>query len=416
MTFETTIYSDSGVVSSAWFVYSVQSELTETNPQRIQLKLNPGKRASVALKLHFDDQEVIPGLPIRVHWEAVDSTGRRGRSEEIPARFEDTRFDWQVMQEKNISIWWHDHPTEFGSQIFEVASTAVADQAALFQTTLDNPIRIMIYNTLDEFRVICRHRDDVMGGKAFPEYGITAQVVPITPYPWEWMREVIPHEISHLYFAQATTGMRGETPPTWLDEGIAQLNEPIDHSSLTDLVQTAAQQGDLIPLTDLMEGFDPYYGEHLDLAYAESFSAVQFLTQTHGLETLTYLFAIYRLGWSTDNTFKSVLGYDLGEFQQRWLGWLGTAMIFAPTSTPSPADFRVHSSAATKIAINKEIESTFTPTRISEARHSTQNDMMDPSNPLPKACIAFALPSVFLLALVLMIVVVRRNLDMKTRR
>jgi hypothetical protein len=399
LTFETTIYSTSGEITSAWFNYSVQKGLSEPSVERVPLELYPGKRAQVAITFEFEAWEVIPGLPMLVSWEALDESGRRDRSEETLVRFEDTRFDWQVIEDEAISVWWHGHPHEFGSQIFEVATTEVANQAELFQTTLKSPIRIMVYNTLDEFRVICSHGDDTMGGKAFPEYGVTAQVLPITPYLWLWMSEVIPHEISHLYFGQETTSVLGEYPPTWLDEGIAQVNEPIDHAYLADLVQTAAQESDLIPLTDLAEGFYPYHGERLDLAYAESFSAVQYLMEAHSPETLTYLFPFYRSGWSTDYAFTSVLGYDLGEFQQRWLHWLGTSMTFSPTPTPTPEEIQKPTLAPSFTAT----ESSLSPTSIS-TRSSSMQATPTPTNVMasgfvPLTCIAFVLPTGFLVAL-----------------
>lgn len=394
MTFETTIYATSGEITSAWFIYSIQTELTEPFIERVPLELHPGQRAQVAITFEFERHEVIPGLPILVSWEARDESGRRDRSEETLVRFEDTRFDWQVIEEGAISVWWHGHPHEFGQQVFGVAATAVADQAEFFQTTLHSPIRIMIYNDQDEFAEICSHGDDAMGGKAFPEYGITAQIVPMNPVFWMWMREVIPHEISHLYFGQETTSVLGEYPPTWLDEGIAQVNEPIDHAYLADLVQPAAQESDLIPLTDLAEGFYPYHGERLDLAYAESFSAVQYLMEAHSPETLTYLFPFYRSGWSTDYAFTSVLGYDLGEFQQRWLHWLGTSMTFSPTPTPTPLpdEFLEPTSTATFTAAESSLSSTSIPTRSSEVRSTTvpSRAMLPYSVPLP--IIVLALP------------------------
>jgi hypothetical protein len=400
MTFETTIYATSGKITSAWFIYSVQTELTEPVKERVPLKLHPGQRAQVAITFEFDRNEVIPGLPILVSWEARDERGRRERSEETLVRYEDTRFDWQVIEEGAISVWWHGHPHEFGQQIFDVAATAVENQAELFKTTLHVPVRIMVYNTLDEFRVICSHGDDAMGGKAFPEYGITAQVVPMTPYIWIWMREVIPHEISHLYFEQESISKLGDYPPTWLDEGVAQTNEPIDHSYETDLVQAAAQEGDLIPLTDLAEGFYPYHGERLDLAYAESYSAVQFLIEAHSQDSLVDLFPFYRSGQTTDDAFESVLGYDLGGFQSRWLAWLGTSITFPATPTPLPDEFLQPTSTATFTAAESSLNPTSIPTRSSEVGSTPVPSRAMLSYPVPLPIIVLALPSGFLLALI----------------
>jgi len=393
MTFETTIYSTSGKITSAWFIYSVQTELTEPVMERVLLELHPGQRARVAIKFDFDRNEAIPGLPILVSWEARDESGRRERSEETLVRYEDTRFDWQVIEEGAISVWWHGQPHEFGQQIFYVAATVVADQAEFFQTALQIPIRIMIYNDQAEFGVICSHGDDVMGGKAFPEYGITAQIVPMTPYVWMWMSEVIPHEISHLYFTQETTSIMGELPPTWLDEGIAQTNESVDHSYKTDLVQAAAQEGELIPLTDLAEGFYPYHGERLDLAYAESYSAVHFLIEAHSQDSLVDLFPIYRSGQTTDDAFESVLGYDLGEFQSRWLDWLGTSMTFPATPTPLPDELLEPTSTATFTAAESSLNPTSIPTRSSEVRSTPVPSRAMLPYPVPLSIIVLALPS-----------------------
>ena len=393
MTFETTIYATSGKITSAWFIYSVQTELTEPVMERVPLELHPGTRTQVGITFEFDRNEAIPGLPILVRWEARDESGQHARSEETLVRYEDARFDWQVIEDDSISVWWYGHPHEFGQQIFDVAATAVVDQAEFFQTALQIPIRIMIYNDQAEFGVICSHGDDAMGGKAFPEYGITAQILPMTPYVWMWMSEVIPHEISHLYFAQVTTSIMGELPPTWLDEGIAQTNEPVDHSYATDLVQAVAQEGDLIPLTDLAEGFYPYHGERLALAYAESYSAVQYLIETHNPETVTYLFPFYRSGWSTDYAFTSVLGYNLGEFQRRWLDWLGTSMTFPATPTPLPDELLEPTSTATFTAAESSLNPTSIPTRSSEVRSTPVPSRAMLPYPVPLPIIVLALPS-----------------------
>jgi len=399
MAFETTIYSTLSKITSAWFIFSVQSELSEPVVERVPLELYPGKRAQVAITFGFERHEAIPGLPMLVSWEACDESGRCDQSEETLVRYEDTRFDWQVIEDDAISVWWHGHPDEFGRQIFDVATTAVTNQDELFQTTLQVPIRIMVYNTLDEFRVICNHGDDAMGGKAFPEYGITAQALPMTPYLWAWMSEVIPHEISHLYFAQESTSIIGEHPPTWLDEGMAQINESIEHTYETDLVQAAVNNGDLIPLTDLGEGFYPYHGERLDLAYAESYSAVQFMIETNGQETLADLFPFYRSGWSTDYAFTSVLGYGLGEFQQRWLDWLGTSMTFPATPTPLPDELLKPNSTATFTAAESSLSPTSIPTRLNIVRATPAPITVMTPNEIPLPCVALALPSGLLVAL-----------------
>ncbi len=397
MTFETTIYSTAGKITSAWFIYSIQSELSDPIENRLPLTLDPAQRVEVGITIGTENEGVIPGFPILFCWEVQDENGLQTRSKETLVRYEDTRFDWQVMEDDAISVWWHGHPREFGQQIFDVAATAVADQAEFFQTVLHYPIRIMVYNDQDEFGVICSHGDDAIGGKAFPEYGITAQIVPMTPYVWVWMSEVIPHEISHLYFTQETTSIMEEYPPTWLDEGIAQINESMDHGYETDLVQVAVDKGDLIPLTALAEGFSQYKGARFELAYAESYSAVKFMIETNGQETLADLYPFYRSGQTTDDAFNSILGYDLGEFQQRWLDWLGTSTTFPATPTPLPDELLEPTSTATFTAAESSLSPTSIPTTSSEVQSTPEPSRAMLQYPVPLPIIVLALPSGLLL-------------------
>jgi len=392
LTFQTTIYSSSSTISKAWFIYTIQSELHGSIVNRVPLDVDPAQRVEATITWESEDQVAIPGLPFLIRWEAQDESGLRIRSEETLVRYEDNRFDWQVIEDDSLSVWWHGHPREFGQQIFDIAVTAVADQSELFQTALRFPIRVMIYNNTEESEEICLCGEAVVGGRAYPEFGITAQVVPMNPFLWTWMSEVIPHEISHLYFAQVTTSNFGEDPPMWLNEGIAQINEPIDHTYETELVENAAMNGDLIPLTELVEGFGRYQGTLSDLAYAESYSAVQFLVEELSTKSLGVLFYVYRSGMANDDVFRSALGYDLGEFQRRWLDWLGTSITFPPTKTPlAPKQSESHSQV-TREATKRSRTPTPTPSNTYETPMTVAPKKAMPQNQVPLPIIVMALP------------------------
>jgi hypothetical protein len=399
LTFDTTIYSTSSTITSAWFVYTIQTELSDPIESRVPLTLDPAQRVKVSMSFEMEGRGIIVGVPILFHWEAQDENGLRRRTEDTLIRYEDNRFEWQVLEEDSISVWWHDRPQEFGEQIFEVAATAVADQSELFQTALQAPIRLMIYNDMEEFEVLNPDGVEGIWGRAYPEFGITAQVVPMNAYLWIWMHEVIPHEISHLYLTQVTWNNLEEYPPSWLDEGIAQFNELNEHKYEIDLVQEAADKGELIPLTDLTDCVCLYDGSRLDLAYAESYSAVQYLIETSNPESLADIFSIFRSGRTTDDAFETVLGYDMGEFQRRWLAWLGTSMTFPPTQTPLAQLQSESYSQATREATKSSSFHKPTPTTSSTVTPTPALSRTTLPSTVPLPCIAFALPSGLVLVL-----------------
>lgn len=128
------------------------------------------------------------------------------------------------MENSDIGIWWHDRPESFGETIFEIAIAAVEHQRDLFQADLDYKMKIIIYNNSAEFAAWHNLAHDWVGGETYSNYGITVQIVKDSGYLSGWLNNVIPYEISHLYFDQVTYNSTVSIP-VWLNEGVAQYNE-----------------------------------------------------------------------------------------------------------------------------------------------------------------------------------------------
>ncbi len=344
LTFKTVVTSDADIVN-ATLVFHLRNEFSSNSITRIDLDFEPGRRVELS---HTWDTGAgtIPGAAIIHYWEVTDADGHQLRSHEMTVRYEDTRFDWQVRENEAIAVWWHDRRESFGENVFEIAQQAVADQRQRFQADLDFQMRIMIYNNFDEFAEWNGVTSEFIGGQAFPNQGITAQIVSAYGSQEQWLNDVVPHEISHLYFAQVTFHRRSE-PPTWLNEGLAQFNEFGSQDRALQTAVNAAESGDLISLSLLETGFGYFNESRTRLAYAEAVSAVTYLVETYGDDGLAALLAAYREGQTTKEAFPSALGVALGDFEAGWAGWLGLdAAAYAtptrwalPTFRPSPTPF-----------------------------------------------------------------------------
>jgi hypothetical protein len=277
----------------------------------------------------------IPNLPLRYQWTVIGIDGTQYESaEEEVVIFEDNRFDWQIKQNDQLIVQWHERRESFGQEVYDIASKAIEDQQSLFGEPLTFPITILIYNDVDEFEawnpLVVSER---IGGQAFPEYGITAQIVTDRDLRTNWLDEVIPHEISHLYFAQVTYSVHEK--PQWLDEGVATYNETgINNANMLRQARDAARDGSLIQLARL----DRELGndERTELLYSQGLSVVTFLAETYGEDSLTRLFEAYDNGNNTEDAFIAAYNKDLGTIQGEWLEWMGVSAENYPTPTPWP--------------------------------------------------------------------------------
>ncbi|MEN8171714.1 MAG: peptidase MA family metallohydrolase [Chloroflexota bacterium] len=335
--FRTTAAASGGEITSARLIYTTDNRYSSDSFTKVNLEISPA--AEIDLEYAWDTEEITipPSAPIMYYWEVADSNGNTARSEEITIRYDDTRYDWQILENENVGVWWHGKPEAFGKSVFEIANRALAAQYPLFQTDLDFQIRIIIYNNFDEFAAWHGVAHEWVGGEAFTNYGITTQIVQGSAFQESWLNGVIPHEISHLYFAQVTYNPTTSIP-VWLNEGLAQYNEFISHQWELNQVYKAVEDGSLIHLSALNNGFGAYNEERVYLAYNESLSAVTFFVEAYGEDELAALLASYKQGLSTDDALQAVIGMDMEGFERAWAAWLGVpeGKYIIPTSIPSP--------------------------------------------------------------------------------
>jgi hypothetical protein len=343
--FSVSVNSDS-IIESAKFFYYFRNDSTTTMEV---LEMEPSRQVDLTYKFNTYLTDAIPSSPIFYYWQVKLDSGESIKSTEELVYYDDIRYDWHVREQGNMAVWWHDRPQEFGETVFGIAEEAMREQRKLFGIELEFPIRLIIYNTDEEFAEWHYASTEYVGGQAFPTLGITTQIVEDVYWQEEWLMEVVPHEISHLYFFQVTYNPLVEAP-TWLDEGVAQLTEFGDTTDSLRAARNAIRSGNYLPLWSLSGSFDDTDADRFSQAYDESISAVTYLVDIYGEDALTLLFAEYKQGHPTGKAFPNAIGVSFEEFEQGWLEWLdapaGTyippveitplPMGARPTRTPPP--------------------------------------------------------------------------------
>lgn len=322
--------------------YRVRGDETLTQQP---LEITPGSRVEAVYQWNLARENMTPFAPIEFYWEISDGVELKFTTETQAIIYEDTRFPWRILETESLSVRWYEGSEAFGEKVFNLAVSSLARMSEELKAELGFPVSIVLYATDQGFQSAFFFVPDWVGGRAYSNLGITLQIVP--PNTAEsWLRDVIPHEITHLYFYQATFNELAPTP-AWLNEGLATYYELSDKSYEEGLVQDAANSGDLIPLRALAGGFG-LDEEVVRLSYAESYSFVKFLFPEFGEEAMARLLAAYRAGHTTEEAFPLAFGASVGDLENQWRASHGAGPVptpftllvptFAvPTSTPRPS-------------------------------------------------------------------------------
>lgn len=127
--------------------------------------------------------------------------------------------------------------------------------------------------------------------------------------------QVLAHEITHAVIFRLL-GPNAHVLPLWMNEGIAKY-ESQETSERDDVVSAeAAAHGELMPLSRLESSFPE---SRTDLAYAQSASAVRFMIENHGKDSLKILLKELRDTGSFDKAMLTATGRTSAQFIDDWM-------------------------------------------------------------------------------------------------
>jgi hypothetical protein len=291
-----------------------------TSGVRTDMKAVAGKieaRATLDLATHY----IAPGTEVAYYWTLYGSNKEEVDTPAQTFKLVDERYTWRELtnSEKRVSVHWHSGTARFGQTLLDTASDALDRLQRDTGASLQRPADIWVYATSEELRgALPKHVPEWVGGKAFPELALVAVAIADDELAEREARRIIPHELSHLVLYQATRNPYN-SPPAWLDEGIAVYNQETRDHWEEDAVKEAAKEGRLVPLKALSGSFGADEDTAL-LSYAQGRSVVEFILtdSRYGPEKLAHTISAFREGVTYDEALKAGLGVTVDELDQQW--------------------------------------------------------------------------------------------------
>ena len=223
-------------------------------------------------------------------------------------------FDFHKLERDNIHVYF----SEADSSHARLAAWTLV--AAFDEITYDlnyqefENIHVFIVPTRQQFRQSLHGQlPEWTGAYAIPSQG---RMVVKSP---RWSREenfqtTLVHELFHLL---VHSYLGSVSLPRWLDEGLAIFYSGETSWQTSTALSKAIATDSVIPLSEIDYVLE-YHRTKADLAYQESYSAVEYLLKTYDIEAVRRILRGLKQGNSLDQCFIAATGSDVATFEREW--------------------------------------------------------------------------------------------------
>lgn len=246
----------------------------------------------------------------------------------------DNRFNWQTNESKWFNIYWVNGDAAYGETLQTIAIAGLKNATKILPVSPELPISIYVYPDSQALQTVVEKAGNIwIAGEARPELGVVLVSTSSDLTSTTELERQIPHELTHLVEYQLTKANYSSVP-AWLLEGLATNAETYVNSDHARALQTANQNGSLIPLDQLCASF-PSDSAQITLAYAESSSFVTYITNRFGTDKISTLLSNSGNGLGCEQLVNQSLGQSLSNLDSQW-----QAVIFKKNpATNSILDF-----------------------------------------------------------------------------
>lgn len=289
--------------------------VNEQTTRVIPLTLN----ADGSTRYQYDaSQHVIaPFAVIEFSYQATLANNQSVAAGPFYFRYDDNRFTWKELSDGSVAVHWYNGDDAFGQAALDAARAGLQGISQTFPVSLNPPVDVYIYANFDDLVSSL-----TLGGKTWeaghadPSIGVGMLAVAPSDTQSIDLQRLVPHELTHIMLYRSL-GDGFNRLPTWLEEGIASMEELYPNPDYVSALETASKNNSLLSFDDLCVSFPADSGRAY-LAFAESQSFVRFLLDTYGNTGIVALTQAYADGLDCELGATRAVGVPLNQLEIRW--------------------------------------------------------------------------------------------------
>lgn len=272
-----------------------------------------------------------PGTTIWWRWRYVDSAGTEFVSDTNTITWLDDLHDWQTLSAENVRIHYYGLEKSFAQSMVDAGLEGLRRNKEQAGMTPDIPVEIYVYPSYDDMRDAILYEPQWTGGLAYSDSSI---IIMGTSGDANFDKATVIHEVTHILVGRNAFTCIGFIP-TWLNEGLAVYNEgPLDQSMQSQF-DIALRDDAFFPVRALGGNFSEIPEKAL-LSYAQSYSVVKYMIETHGQEKMGQLLTALSNAESIDDALIEIYGFDIDGLDNAWRQSVGLSPLTVAQATAQP--------------------------------------------------------------------------------
>lgn len=232
---------------------------------------------------------------------------------------------WETVRGPWVEV--HGRSEDYGAllRLSRHAEAELPRLARALQVPLGDTIHVYVADSDERFRALQPAPAPMWAdGVAYPTLGLVLLRSPsLRGGQAEPLETVLRHELVHVLLGRAFEPNR---PPSWLQEGMAQVYSGEVGPELAHTLSQGAAAGALMNLESLSRGF-PSDPSRARLAYAQSADLIGWIRDTYGEDALGVLVHELARGAAIEGAVHLATGELIEEVDRRWLGRFQTGRV-----------------------------------------------------------------------------------------
>lgn len=284
-----------------------------------------------------------PGARLWWRWRLVNASGQETLTETEWVTWLDDIHPWRTMQGQGTIMHYYEGSESFARTLYNAAQSALYRLRLDIGTIPDEIIHFYIYATTEDLHDAILFEPDWTGGQAYADHQIV--IIGIPEEQLAWGETAVAHEMAHIVVGSQVDNCYSRLP-SWLSEGLAVYAEGGLSNDETEILQQAIEDDTLFEVRSLNDSFSNDR-QRAGLAYAQSFSLVDFLVQTYGRAQMIALLDEFQAGYRADSALENTFGFDTDGLEIAWREFVGAQEhtyladqdVVLPTAYPTYAPY-----------------------------------------------------------------------------